>query len=107
MMFFAEFVSPMVDSLIGGDPASTQCDFDGLERFGMYRWAKGGSDRFTVRTDPSGSRVRPSSAKRSSLAWLETWVQIRVLGSSSAIAFVNFSPSNRCHWEGASTASRQ
>src|SRR5208282_1350059 len=94
MMFFAPFVS-VAGSLTGVDPALTHPEFAGLA-LGMNRCAKLKSVMFTVRTDPPGSRVRPSSAKTSSLAWLETLVHLRVLGSSSAIAFVNFSPSNRC-----------
>src|ERR1700722_89275 len=94
MMFFALLLS-VAGSLTGVDPASTHPDFDGSE-LGIYLCAKLKSVMFTVKTDPSCSRVRPSSAKKSSLAWLETLVQVRVLGSSSAIALVNFSPSNRC-----------
>src|SRR5271155_1141586 len=82
-------------SLAGVDPASAHRVFDGSE-LGMNRCANLKSVMFTSKTDPSGSRVRPSSAKISSLAWLETLVHLRVLGLSSAIAFENFSPSNRC-----------
>src|SRR5271168_5644737 len=82
-------------SLAGVDPASAHRVFDGSE-LGMNRCANLKSVMFTVKTDPSGSRVRPSSAKTSSLAKLETLVHLRVLGLSSAIAVLNFSPSNRC-----------
>src|SRR5271166_2042910 len=93
-MFCAPTVS-VAGSLTGVFPASAHRVLDG-SALGMNRWAKGKSVMFTVKTVLFGRRVRPSSAKTSSLAKLETLVQVRVLGSSSAIAFVNFSPSNRC-----------
>src|ERR1700730_7727741 len=82
-------------SLAGVFPASAHRVLDG-SALGMNRWANGKSVIFTVKTDPFGSRVRPSSAKTSSLAKLETLVHLRVLGLSSAIAVVNFDPSSRC-----------
>src|SRR5271165_4185360 len=93
-MFCALFVS-VAGSLTGVFPASAHRVLDG-SALGTNRCAKGKSVMFTVKTVLSGSKVRPSSAKTSSLPKLETLVHLRVLGSSSAIAFENFSPSNRC-----------
>src|SRR5579863_3598294 len=94
MMFFALLLS-VAGSLSGVAPASAHRVRDGLA-LGINRCANLKSVMFTVKTVPFGSRVSPSSAKTSSLAKLETLVHLRVLGSNSAIALVNFDPSSRC-----------